>query len=203
MQILFPLLVHGQVKISNISLTDSSLSIIYRGTENYFTINDKRVVSGNYILKTSNGISEKQEKNIFKIIINNNQQTVLTVFLNGKAITSKSFVINETPGFGAGLGRIIDSFATKNEILANPFIRAYPLDCLLRNWATVVRFDAIFIASQLDSVYTKGIGNSFSKEQIELVRNLKPGDKIHFTEIYAYGRDSRGQKLRPFTIIVK
>jgi hypothetical protein len=197
----------AQVNIFNLSLRDSSKNIFYIGVDNIIKISGKdynpskgRVAiagGGGSIYKTDNGtyiIKVQVETELCHIFYRENDRLGLK-----KQFTCKNI---ESPLTGR-LGGIKDSTASINNILLNPFLHIDIPGSYYNHRFFITNFSAAFIGQDFDSLKTNAVGNLLSKEQIELIKQLKPGDRIFFHDIYAVGPDSRRRKLTPFSIYIK
>ena len=193
---------NAQINIFNLSLSDSTKRIAYAGVENFLGIKGGKT-NDNIKMFTSLGDLTKIDASNFILKVPMADSFFITVQRNGTQVlreTFKSDVLNEPT---LRLGGIKDSVASIQEILINPFLHLFIPGSLYKKQFVVTGFNAIFISDDLDSLRTYSVGNLLSNEQQELTKKLKPGNKILFDQIYAFGPDSRRRKFKSFIITIR
>ena len=201
-QILFPLFIHGQIEIYNRSLTDSTLNILYSGIENHMRLKGIGN-SKNYTVSISTGETLAIDQGRFDVYGRSDSLTILTIKKNDKKIFQKTYTVRPLKKMVVRVGLIKDSIASKNEVLANPFLNALIPESFWNCKFYITSFSATFIVNRIDSLFTESKYSTFTKEQIELLKTLSSGDRIYFSEIILGCINCRSSKLPPFTLYIK
>ena len=194
-------LANAQLRIVNVSLTDTSRALLYTGVENQIVIfgarDGKLTFSGNDI-KIINSIH-------YNYFIYANKPGFVTISFTAyrKAPIKKQFEIvpiNEKQV--ATLGGVRDTTVSLNFVLANPFIIGMIPHCYWDAMISIRSFDATFIYGN-DRLTRTAQGDKLSTEQISLFKTLETGDKVYFDSIRALDRDSRTYLLPSFWIKIE
>jgi hypothetical protein len=193
----------GQINIINQSLTDSTLNILYIGVDNRIKVtgyND----SYNLTITGGGGSLYKTGKNEY--IVHSSTPTMLCelVILKGtKHIFRKSYEVRTISTPIATTCGLKDTTVKAGDLLVNPFVSVFTPGCYLRLNYRIISFHATFI-QDTDSTITISKSNMFSTEQIQMIKILKPGDKIYFDDLRYIGpNDARNLPPLPFWIKIK
>ena len=190
----------GQVSIINRSLTDSSLDIAYVGVDNHIALKGINNFS-TLIISVTNGTIEKYVANDYIFRTSNTGSSTINVKQNGKIIASKTFKGEMFPSEVIRLGNLKDSILSIRQIQLNPFLVIVLPNCLCKYNFQIVSFSAIFFKHETkDSIITTAKLHQFSPEQLAIIKELKPGDTIYFSNIRFIGGpdDARVPPLRVY-----
>jgi hypothetical protein len=129
----------------------------------------------------------------------------LRLLRNGVTVVQKAFQVNNVSGIVVCWGAIRKDSATVSEILANKKLIAFVPGCNC-NWGIHIFSFQLELVTDVFPEWKKIHkldGIALTPETIELIRQLKPGDKMIFKEIVAVARNGRVRVLPPFSITIK
>jgi hypothetical protein len=192
-----------QVHMYNLSLTDSTLPLLYVGVDNRLIL-----VGGAYdVSKYEMNVSDAAS--VTKIGINEYQVRVgfvgictVTYKEDGKIRFQKSYKTAYIPDPIATVNGFWNTSLSKAKLTLNPFLRVLIPNCYYRFHYEVISFYATFIRG-FDSVSLATKSKLLSKEQIKMLGNLESGDTIFFDKIYVIGPESHTRVLAPFWIKIE
>lgn len=201
---LIPLTLFAQVDIRNISLSKSDLNLLYVGVDNEIKVRGIEFDSS-YILTSSSGKVAKGYNNEILVRVDRKGIDTLRIHFDNKLIFLKVFEKRNIFDPIAHLGSIIDTVTTVDEILENPILFAKIPDCYYEIRCKVNSYIPMFIKNPSDTIKTfkRVIDNELNKEAIEIIKKLKPGDKIVFNEIIVQCHSSVNRVLSPLTFTIK
>lgn len=195
----------SQVNIINHSLTDTSQNIFYVGVDNLIKISGKQYDYRKQSVSIKGGGAELIPRGIGIFIVKVQTETdVCRMWINenGKSIFKKDFICRKVGDIVHNYGGSIDSVATIDQLLANPFLYIGIPGSYYKQTFSITSFSAIFMNKDSDST-TSATGNLITAKQKELIKKLLPGDLIVFERIYCIGPDSRRRLLTPIIIYIK
>lgn len=202
----FSAIVNGQISISNLSLTDSTLPYLYIGIDNEISISGIGYVdhqSSIYITGGGGMISKVgANKCLIRVSTITDECRVNIQNKKTKKIVEKVYKVRVIYLPEATLNGHHFDTVSKQELLLFPLLNVIIPKSFWRHNYRIISFEASFISNG-DSIKISTQGNRFSKEQITQVRELNPGDEIYFDQIRCLGPDSRTIKLPSFWIRIK
>ncbi len=195
---------NGQVKIQNTSLISPDTNLVYVGVDNILQITGTKNLDR---LKISiNDTEQKFKKNGLFVLRSASEASTFKIKLSSRSKILVEKVFNSrkilNPKIGLGARSLADTTLSIQEILANNKLLIHIPDCLYHFYMQVVRFDLTIYSGNkiINSISVKG--NRLSHVELDLLKNLKSGDKIAFENIRATGpEDTRVKNF--FIIIVK
>jgi hypothetical protein len=199
--------IRSQIIISNLSLADTTKNIFYLGVENKIHITGKDYDPVNGKLAVSGGacILKKIEKGSYVLLCGAETDDCMMWYSEkGQLVFKQKFICRTINSeVTVKYGGIKDSIASVNQLLANPFLYIDLPGSYYKHNYYITSFNAIFISQDLDSLKTNSLGSLLTNEQKEIIKKLKPRDKIFFDEIYGLSPDGRRRKLKSFTITIR
>lgn len=192
----------GQVNIKAIKLTNIDANVLYIGVDNVLKVEGfdnlpVKLVSQKGAVKQING-------NEFIVHVSSLGADTLTVFKNGKEIFYKPFEISRIVDPVVRIGKSISDVATVAEILSDPGLNVFLPNCYYINPFKVSGFSGSFITRNGRSIQTfNSATNKFLKEQLNIIKTLKSGDKILFDQILVIGLDSNRRMLPNLSVSIQ
>jgi len=199
---ILPIVCFSQVNIINRSLTDSSLNIAYLGLDNAIELTGYKK-SVKLIFLITNGTMTDIGQNRYVLRPKNEGECIISFHNQGNKIISKLFRIDTLGDMKIRLAGVQDSVASIHQILANPFLISEIPKSYYKSPVYITSFIATFIGEKFDSVRTNAMGNLFTQEQIDIIKQLRQRDKILFQDVYFFWPDGRRRKYPPFVIAIK
>lgn len=197
-------LAHGQIFITNESLTDPKEKIAYHYATNLMRINSTDSLNSFSVIHSNNTNTAFIENMHFLYTPTKRGMDTFIIYQNGQKIQTEIINILPHPHHAIFLGTIRDSFATKPELLNNlKLIYTYPHSLLIAN-NHVSSFEAVIIKRSgrekvlhhLNKTYAVkqdkygeeqfvyaglerskiNYGNLFVNGQIRKIKRMNPGD---------------------------
>jgi len=206
--LLLPLTTFSQVDISNSSLKYPQINILYIGVENIIKVSgvDK---DSNLKLISSKGEVRKSiwydSLNTFLVRVHYTGTDTLRLYQDQNLLLTRIYAVEKVNPIIAQLGDILDTTATKQEILKAPILNVVIPNCYLDHQFQIISFQISFLKAYGDTIktlYTTN-GNHLIKKQINLIKKLMPGNKIAFAYITATCPSCQNIRLKPITITIK
>ncbi len=195
--------IFGQGKITPVGLIDTSQSYLYIGIDNPIEIDLGRPYE-NHRVTINNGSLTKIGAGQYVVnVASENDNTMITVILSGSGTTVairkfKVRMISE-PQFNWQS----DSTYNKRQFLSTPFLTLGIPGCYYNFDFKIYSFDVIFDHDASITTYSL-IGNSFSQELIQQIKDAKPGTHLTFDNIRTNAHHfDRERKNRTFTIYIE
>jgi len=190
-------------EVSNLTLTDSSLRILYIGVENRLQITG--VKKPDEITVTISGAGaniRKVQPSQFIVQASVTGQATLSVFRLGKLLKKIVFEVKIIEPAVAGLNSNRNTTIRKSQLFAAPWVNIYFEYAKLHLNYVVVSFT---MKTELngDSLFIEAKGNQLNQEQLNTIRQLNNGAIIFFEDIRVKGPDSRTTKAEPFWIKIE
>jgi hypothetical protein len=202
----FSAIVNGQISISNLSLTDSTLPYFYIGVDNYIRISGKEFKEANSAIRVSGGGASILKESANRFIIRVNAITddcrVWITNENGTTIAKKTFKVRIIPEAFATLNGKKNDTVSKKEILLSPFLKMIIPNCFLKLNYQITSF-SVTLVSNGDHILIATKGNTLSLEQKKAIEKLQPSDTILFKEIRVGGPDDGFRYPLSFWIQIK
>ena len=196
-----PVFANSQIKIFNISLVDSTQSILYTGIDN--VIRFAGVNQSKFTRKIEKGmLTYLLDNRIVARVSQPGDTAVIKLLDKNRVIFEQKFKIAEVPSLVATVGHLNDSIATISRLLMNPFLTVECL-CYLKNDFRVISFEMTVHSAVESDFLLLSSTERFTDEQIRTIKDCKSGDKLYFDNIRAISPDSRTRKLPSFTITIK
>lgn len=201
--LLVPICLNAQVSIINRSLTDSSLNIAYIGIDNSIELLGHKG-SNKLSFSSTNGTITDLGQNHYILRPAKKGKCIISFQNKGQEVVTKTFIIDTLINLTARLAGIRDSFATVEEIIANPFLiiestkSFYKARCHVRSF--ILSMDEKGFE---DSNPYEIVGHVIPPHVIKRIKELRKGDWMWFDQIIMNCADCRTRKLSPFKIIIK
>lgn len=192
----------GQVSIKATKLTDIDAKILYIGVDNVLKVEGINNLPVQLISRKSTvkSISDNE----FILHVSSLGMDTISVLKNGKEVFNTFFEVSYITNPVARIGKLNANVATVAEILSDPSLNVFLPNCYYFNPFTVSRFSGIFIPRNGSSVTTfNSPTNKFLNDQINIIKTLKPGDKIYFEIIVVDGPNSTRKMLPALTVNVQ
>ena len=177
--------VGAQIKTYQLSLKDSSIAEVYLAEHNRIRIEGAKSTDK---IEFKEADVLRDSFNIFRVIPLGLGRKTLIIYRNNREIFRKDFETKQLSRPKSRLGAIKDSSASINQIISFPRLLALFENCNYKDehgWVT--RF-SLSVLKRNDLVYQESIdGDRLSKEGIEMIRQLRAGDRILIEDIVAVG----------------
>ena len=189
-----------------VTISNNDLNIMYRGYENKFSISVPGVANDK-VKVTVNGASVKQQGGIWIIKPGDAAKSVsisVSAELDGRMqpMGSKEYRVKALPRPGAYFKSGENEYNGEKPIprsgLLNPsatVIASYGPDGLLD-----LPFQIAGFRANINGVYLESKGNKFTREQLDRLGKLKPGNSVIITDIRAKGPDGKEIRLSPIPL---
>jgi GldM C-terminal domain len=198
----FPLLSFAQTGITNPGLVYPDSPYVYIGVPNTLKITGSNK-NGKLTLDNGN-VSRGANKNEYTATFSSPGIANVIVWQNGKAVCRKKYIIkhiNDPIPLVAGKA---DSMLSVKEILASPCLSISIPGCYISYRMTVFSFEASFIYKPGDTLRAGLVQNQcMNNEHVALLKKLRPGNKILFTNTRVYGPDSRPRTFHDLLITIR
>lgn len=202
---LLPLNLSAQIDLINLSLTDSSKSVVYIGVDNRMEI--KGIPSDPNIKITASELrieKSKWDENQYYCYASKRGKDEIKIYRNDTLLFTKLFTIDRINDPAVYFGDLTDTIATVKEVLQNPFLHVEIPYCYYDHGFRIIEFEVgFFIKSLGDTVITgRTTGFKLLKEHLYIIEQLEAGEKIIFTrlKVFAYGCFIN---LKPFSITIR
>lgn len=198
-----PLCSYGQTEVYNVDLIDSTRHQLFRYAQNDLLIRSAYDID---MIKFANSESSFQslDNRRVRVYVKNSGYDTMKLYSKGKLVYISPFDIDTLPYPVARVGNFLDTVLSFNQILLNPYLSVLFPGTNYQGRYFVFQFTMITENLAGDISQTEGGDNNrFSTRQLEVIKTLRTGDRIHFPYITGGGPDSRLQKLPPFTITIK
>jgi hypothetical protein len=189
--------------VCNLSLTDSSLRILYIGVENRLQLSGVKKPEEITMTISGAGANIHQVQPVqFIVWASATGQSTLSVFRSGKLLRKIVFDVRVIDIPLAGLNSKRNTTLRKSQLYAAPWLNLYFEHAKLRLNQEVVSFS---MKSELngDTVIIESKSNQLNQQQINIIRQLNSGSIIFFEDIRVSGADSRTTKAEPFWIKIE
>lgn len=203
-----PLTILAQADIKNTSLTNPNLALLYMGIENRITVSG---LENDTTLKLTSAAGQvvefkwNNDPRLFFVKINYADTDTLKLYQDDELLLTRVYQVKEIGYPIPQLGDIADSIAIIQQILENPTLNVVIPDCYFDHRFRVFCFKVTFLKAKGDTLKTfdRTNGNQLTNAQTKIIGDLKPGNKIAFTEITATCPDCALRRLNPLTITIK
>ncbi len=190
----FPLLPFAQIHIINPGLVYPDSPYVYIGVNNTL---QTAGTAKKLTLSLDNGSLSKGTNNEYTATFSSPGIANVTAWENGKEIYRKKYTIRRIADPVLLFAGKADSILSVREILASPCLSISIPGCYINHQFTVLSFEAYFIYQPDDTPNTAKCKDwCMNNEQVALLRRLKPGNKILFTNTKVYGADSHARTFR-------
>ena len=189
-----------------VTISNNDLNIMYRGYDNKFSISVPGVANDK-VKVSVNGASVRQQGGIWIIKPGDGTKSVsisVSAELDGRMqpMGSKEYRVKALPKPGA--------YFKSGESEYNGE-KAIPRSALLNASATVIAsygpdglldlpFQISGFRANINGVYLESRGNKFTREQLDRLGKLKPGNSVIITDIRAKGPDGKEIRLSPIPL---
>lgn len=204
--VLLPLSLSAQIDLINVDLKDTSKPFIYIGVNNKIEI---RGIPYDPTFKlTASELKIEKSKwdvNQFYCSASSKGKAEIQLYRNDSLIFTKLFTIDQINDPVTYFGNLVDTIATVNEILQNPYLRVEIPHCYYDHGFHIFEFElGFFIKSVGDTVIT-GRTNGFKllEDHLRIIEQLETGEKIIFTRLKASCNDCATRSLKPFSITIR
>lgn len=190
-------------EVSNLSLTDSSLRILYIGVDNYLQITGIKKPE-DLEVTISGGATDIRQYEASRYVVRTSVvgQSTLSIFLKGKLLKRIEYNVYTLGPAVAGVNYKRNTTLRKNEILEAPRINLFVENAKLRLNDQVVSF-TMYLEMNGDSFFIPTQGNQLNQQQLNTIRQLSGGATLFFDDIRVKGPDSRTTKAEPFWIKIE
>ncbi|MBR1878985.1 MAG: gliding motility protein GldM [Paludibacteraceae bacterium] len=189
-----------------VTISNNDLNIMYRGYENKFSISVPGV-SNDKVKVSVNGAALSQQGGQWIIKPNETTKSVtitVTAELDGKMqpMGSREYRVRALPKPGAYFK------SGENEYNGE---KGIPRGALLNSSATVIAsygpdglldlpYQIVSFKANINGVISEAKGDKFTKEQVDRLSRLKPGNSVIITDIRAKGPDGKVVPLSPIPL---
>jgi GldM C-terminal domain len=208
---IFSIAANGQISISNLSLTDSTLPYFYIGVDNEIKIDWKKFKPAKCRISITGGdgslfVSE-EKKYIIRVKKVTDDCGISISNKKRKTLFKKTYKVRYLKDCYISLGGLpenSDRKQTKRDILATPFLLRYCPDSI---YHYTPKFEVVSFEISVDikdSVVTEPAkGNYLSEKQIELIKHANEDGILTIDNIRVKGTDGRSVKLPSIVIYIK
>ncbi len=185
----------SQVSIKATSLTNTDAGLLYVGVNNVLKVEgvDNLPVQ---LISRKNAVKAISD-NGFILQASNLGVDTISVLKNGKEVFNKVFEVSLISDPVARIGNLKSDAAVVSEILSDPSLNIFLPNCNYFNPFTVSGFSGTFITQNGKTVTAfKSETNKFLNDQVNMIKELKPGDKIYIHKIVVKGPDAAKRMLR-------
>ena len=183
MALLLPHILFAQVSIRNTSLIKPDTNLLYIGHEQMFSITG---APKNAVLKHSQSqYAFKQNGNEYAVVPTGIGFDTLQIVDGKKVIFEKAYALLPLQMPKIYVSNSTDTILSKDRLLMIPSLTIQAVGCQF-DFKTIVRRYAVTIFRNeiaLDSFELTS--SDFSQQLIQVLKKLKPGDKVHFENIRA------------------
>lgn len=200
-----PTLLSAQIRIDNISLKRPDSSLLYIGVENIIKISgiEKNAYTQ---LKSSGGELKNIGNGQYSLWVNSvKQPDTLTVYQDGKVLSSRIFTVKLLSEPVLKLGAIQSNYATVDEIKRNSKLQMH-----LPNWEYKAAFKVMNFRLTILNHFGKivssdeiNVGNAISAEQLKIIKKLEQNSKLIFENVKVVGPDQVERTATNFIVTVK
>ena len=189
-----------------VTISNTDLNIMYRGYDNKFSISVPGV-SNDKVKISVNGAAVRQQGGLWIIKPGDGSKNVtisVSAELDGRMqpMGSKEYRVKALPKPGAYFK------SGENEYNGE---KAIPRSALLNAGGTVIAsygpdglldlpFQISGFRANINGVYLESKGNKFTREQLDRLGKLKPGNSVIITDIRAKGPDGKEIRLSPIPL---
>ena len=189
-----------------VTISNTDLNIMYRGYDNKFSISVPGV-SNDKVKVTVNGAAVRQQGGLWIIKPGDGAKSVtisVSAELDGRMqpMGNKEYRVKALPKPGAYFK------SGENEYNGD---KAIPRSALLNAAATVIAsygpdglldlpFQISGFRANINGVYLESKSNKFTREQLDRLGKLKPGNSVIITDIRAKGPDGKEIRLSPIPL---
>ena len=202
--LLIPFYSVGQFQLYNSDLLDTSNHQLYLNTGNRIIFNSGRVfdeirVTGKDPLRLQ--ASTNYILNVYPVKL---ETTSISLYRKSRLLFSSEFKIEILPDPVVRVGYYPDTFMTKQQIKATPYLKLlYPRTNYHGNMSVIGFTLSVEYQSGDISRQEYAVSEYFSQAQLNLIDHLTPGDRIFFTSIRGGGPDARIVSLPSFSVTTK
>ncbi len=203
---LLPLNLSAQIDLINVSLTDSSKSVIYIGVDN--TIEVRGIPSDPNIKITASELrieKSKWNENQYYCYASERGKDEIKIYRNDTLIFTKLFTIDRINDPIVYFGDLTDTIATVKEVLRNPLLHVEIPNCYYDHGFRIFEFEVGFFIKSLGDTVITGRTNGFKllKEHLKIIEQLEAGEKIIFSRMKATCNDCITRSFKPFSITIR
>jgi hypothetical protein len=194
----------GQINIINRSLFDSSLNLVYLGVENNLVLKGFTPGNSKLTFSATNGTITDNSDGLYLLTPAKQGECIVSFYNRGQKIISKIFRVYILKDLTVRLASIKDSFATVNEIIANPFLVVESPGTFYKTNCHITAFQLSMDGPGFEDTNPYQIsGHIIPSNVLNRIKKLRKGDMMLFDELRCVCNDSRVRKLKPFTITIK
>lgn len=198
-----PIIMVGQVEITNASLSKPNLKLLYIGIDNKIEISGlKTMVNLNLI--ASQGSAKGNEAGVFYVKASSITPDTLKLYQNNKLILTEIYEVRKIGEIVPRFGNLKDTIASVRQILRNTTLYAVIPECYIIPLFQIRSFNVTIWRAhgQILLPTESNRGPFLSPVQIRMIKELRKGDKIMFTRIELTCPDCTGRLIKPLTITV-
>jgi gliding motility-associated protein GldM len=192
---------------SNTSIALDEMNVLYIGYDNKVTVAASGAGDDRVSVSISGGGGSIAKQGGGKYIAKVNavdDNTVITVSVDGKVLGSQAFRVRTIPDPVATVGGVMSNEnMTAGQFKAQTGVGAYIKDFPLKLQYTVVSFT--LTADDADGQIDEApcTGNTWSPKALNMIRNLGPNRTVTVDQIRAMGPDGRVRKIPGLTYYIK
>ena len=201
----FPLTLLSQVDIENVSLIDPSLSILYIKVENDISLSGSVIDSNTRLTSATGRVFEYPHNEGFSVVPHYaSTSDTLRLYQANELILTKVYELRRLENPITQLGVISDTIASLQQVLENPNLNIVIPDCHYDHNFWVIGFTMTLVQANGDTLksFSGTSGNQLTDTQLGYIRDLRPGDKLAFTEITSRCPSSTPSILKPLTVSI-
>jgi hypothetical protein len=153
----------------------------------------------------SKGLSFSSEgNNIFSVYPKTYGTDTIKLYSKGRLVHTAVFNVDLIPDPIVRIARSLDTVMSVQQIQLNPFLSVSYAGTNYKCKLYVFRFH-MTVEDRSDGITGAevSISNRFTEKQLSLIKLLRAGDKLHFTQIAGLSPDGRVFPMPPFAVIIK
>lgn len=192
----------SQVALKNMQLPNPDTNLLYIGYDNILKVTG---VNNSLVTITSTNCEVKRINNIeFYLKSNIKGTTTINIYKEGKLLLKKDYQFKDITNPTIQVSALKSNEGTTRDIILNPNLTVVMPYFLSAYDFRVIRFSGFFLRRNGEVISTFSCEtNHFSNEQLSIIGNLKPGDKILFEKIIVSGPENPSKHLQQFIFTIK
>jgi hypothetical protein len=195
---------NGKIAIKATNLIDPDLRLLYIGIDNPVSLENNN--DTNVFLRITKGSCSKTGNHLYNIRVSIIGKTTIEVLKKTPTrnilIDTANFNVLKVPDPIAIFGNLVDTMATVNALMIQKEIKTF-MPCYYNIRFRILCFTVSVIRLNGSSESITTTGNIISDQQNQILKSLKPGDRLLIEDIKAVGSGGCTRTLAPISIRVK